>query len=137
LGDYVVARPRLGGADAVRITSGVLVGPREGLFDPASHTGAVLSNGRSSPLTLRRSTAGTPILAEAGADSIVARPYLGVGYSAANSRAGWGFSAELGLAAQNPSAIRLGRVVSGQNLDDQLRDLRLQPVLQLGVNYAF
>jgi hypothetical protein len=41
--------------------------------------------------------------------------------------------------AQNPSnAGRLGRLFgSGQNLDDLVRDLRMTPMFQLGVSYAF
>jgi hypothetical protein len=37
--------------------------------------------------------------------------------------------------ALNPgSGLRLGR---GQSLDDVVRDMRLTPVLQLGVSYSF
>ena len=39
------------------------------------------------------------------------------------------------LIAQSPGGVlRLGR---GQSLDDVVRELRLEPVLQLGVSYSF
>ena len=64
---------------------------------------------------------------------------MGVGYTGLSVRGGWSVSADLGLVAQNPSnAVRLGRLFgSGQNLDDMVRDLRMTPMFQLGVSYAF
>jgi len=45
--------------------------------------------------------------------------------------------ADLGMIGQN-SATKFGRSASGSpSLDDQLRDMRLAPVLQLGVSYSF
>jgi hypothetical protein len=66
-------------------------------------------------------------------------PYLGIGYTGLAGAGRFGFSADLGLLARSPSqAVRLGRMLGGaQNLDDAVRDLRLAPVLQLGVSYAF
>ena len=66
-------------------------------------------------------------------------PYLGLGYTSVSNRQGWGFSADIGLIARNPgSTVRLGRVFSGgQPLDDLLRDMRLSPLVNLGVSYAF
>jgi hypothetical protein len=45
----------------------------------------------------------------------------------------------MGMVSRAPgNVVRFGRVFSGnQNLDDVVRDLRLAPVLQLGVTYAF
>jgi hypothetical protein len=65
-------------------------------------------------------------------DALQAWPYVGVGYSGASSRSGWGFNADLGLAAQNPGALRLG-----QRLDDAVRELRLQPLIQFEMSYRF
>jgi hypothetical protein len=50
-------------------------------------------------------------------------PYLGIGYAGAGARGDWGFSADVGLAAQNPGAAsRLGRVFGGTlDLNDALR----------------
>jgi hypothetical protein len=64
----------------------------------------------------------------------LAWPYLGIGYSDASLRGGWGFSADLGLAAQSFGAARS---LGSQSLDDTIRDMRLTPVLQLGVSYRF
>lgn len=66
-------------------------------------------------------------------------PYFGVGYTDLPSRAGWGFSADFGLMAlSSKSAVRLGGVLGGaQSVDDLLRDLRLSPLIQLGVSYSF
>lgn len=66
-------------------------------------------------------------------------PYLGVGYTGLSARGSWSFSADLGVVALSPGqAGRIGRVFGGtQNLDDLLRELRLAPVVQLGVSYSF
>lgn len=61
-------------------------------------------------------------------------PYLGVGYTGLSAKGGWGFTADLGLMALNPgSTSNLTR----QSLDDTLRDMRITPVVQLGVSYSF
>ena len=74
-----------------------------------------------------------------GATDSATLPYLGVGYSGLSLRGGWSFSADLGLVAFAPgNAVKLGRVIGGtQGLDDLLRDLRMSPVIQLGVSYSF
>jgi hypothetical protein len=66
-------------------------------------------------------------------------PYLGLGYTRVSTRQGWGFSADIGLIARNPgSAVRLGRAFGGgQPLDELLRDMRLSPLVNLGVSYSF
>lgn len=66
-------------------------------------------------------------------------PYLGLGYAGAGAAGDWGFSADVGLAAQNPGAVgRLGGVFNGSvNLNDALRALQLQPMIRLGVTYSF
>lgn len=66
-------------------------------------------------------------------------PYLGVGYSNAWPKSGWRLSADLGLVSYSPgNATGIGRVLGGsQSLDDLVRDMRLAPVLQLGVSYSF
>jgi hypothetical protein len=63
-------------------------------------------------------------------------PYLGVGYSSASLRRGWGFAADVGLMALSPGTV--GGAFSGQrSTEEVLRDLRLTPTLQLGVTYSF
>ena len=51
----------------------------------------------------------------------------------------WGFNADVGMAAQSLGAtVRLGRAFGGGlSMSDALRDLRLQPVVRLGVTYSF
>ena len=72
-------------------------------------------------------------------ESRTAWPYFGVGYSSGSLAGDWGFSADLGMAAQSLGAtVRLSRVFGGGlSLSDAVRDLRLQPVVRLGVNYSF
>lgn len=72
-------------------------------------------------------------------DASSAWPYLGIGYSGAGLRGDWGFSADVGMAAQSlGAAARLGRVLNGGlSVGDALRDLRLQPMVRLGVTYNF
>ncbi len=78
-------------------------------------------------------------LADPAAQGLSAMPYLGLGYSDYSLKTGWGFWADIGLVVQSPgNALGMGRVVSGtQSLDDLVRELRLSPMLQLGVNYSF
>lgn len=75
----------------------------------------------------------------AGADPRGAWPYFGIGYANSGVRGDWGITADVGLAAQNPGAVgRFGGVFNGRlDLNDALRDLRLQPMIRLGVTYSF
>jgi hypothetical protein len=75
----------------------------------------------------------------AAAFSGEAIPYLGVGYTGLSLKNGWGFTADLGMALENPgSAARAGRALFGnQGFDQALRELRLSPMLQVGVSYTF
>lgn len=67
------------------------------------------------------------------------RPYLGLGYSGGSERSGWSVNADFGLVAEQPRGIAgLGRAVLGRrSLDDAVREIRLSPLLQLGVRYSF
>jgi hypothetical protein len=113
VGDYRMDTLRFGQTGGLRLTSGVLVNLR----NPAT-------NGLGM----------TPSVDNPSA----AQPYAGIGYSGAGSRGDWGFSAELGLAAQNPgAAVQFGRLFNGVSFGDTVRDLRLQPMIRLGMNYAF
>ena len=129
-GDYYVSRPFFGNSGGVRLTSGVLTGPRGAVFGPGQATTPALfgfsaaSRGAGSALT------------EANGEGSQTLPYLGIGYSGSSLRGGWGFSADVGLAAQNGNQ-RLLRSMMNQSLDDTLRELRLTPVLMLGVSYRF
>lgn len=129
MGDYYFARSMAadGSASGFRATSGLVVGQRQTLWigAPAATNGAALNIERRSS-------------ADLGGDSS-ALPYLGVGYSGLSGRGGWSFSADFGLVAlASGNAVRLGRVFTGaQTVDDLVRELRLAPVLQLGVSYSF
>ncbi len=111
LGDYRIDALRFGQTGGLRLTSGVIVSLRT-----VSGTGLVFNTD---------STAS-------------AQPYAGIGYSGGSARGDWGFSAELGVAAQNPGAAsQLGRTSNRVSFGETVRDLRLQPMVRLGMNYAF
>lgn len=132
-GDYYVGRPRLGDAGGLRLTSGIVVGQRGSLFGP----GSPASLEQNVAASIAHNLAPAPAGGDSGAETTLTWPYLGVGYTGSSLRGGWGFSADLGMAAQNPGAVRLGRAFGGQPLEDLVRDLQLTPVLQLGVSYRF
>lgn len=71
-----------------------------------------------------------------------AAPYVGLGYSTggvnANRWGGWGLSADIGVQAVRGSDLSLGRALeSPAGFGELIRELRLTPVMQLGVSYAF
>jgi hypothetical protein len=134
LGDYYFSRTRLGRGDVssgFRATSGVLLGQRSmALGTPALATGQGLS------LTvLRQARIAIPGV-ENATEGWSAVPYVGLGWSGISQRGGWGVSADFGFTARGTSYGGL-RAGSGQSVDELLRELRLTPVLHLGVSYAF
>lgn len=135
MGDYYFSRSLAPGgiATGFRATSGLIVGPRSTLW--TARPGGIAAHGL---LGVDRRTDLSLGLAGAEAETATL-PYLGVGYSGLSLRGGWSVSADLGLVALTPgNAVRLGRVLGGtQGLDELMRDLRLSPVLQLGVSYSF
>lgn len=124
LGDYVFATQGFG---SFRATSGVLLGSQGGaptLFSsPAARLGVTVLEGGFAGAATDASTL----------------PYLGLGYSSATLWRSVALSADLGLVAGRPAGLGgLGRAVLGnQALDAAVRDLRLAPVVQLGVRYSF
>jgi len=126
LGDVYLSGPGFGDGQVqggLRATGGLLLGSRSPLLGAAS--GAPLSlNVRHSLLSPGR-----------GDEAFDAPPvgYLGIGYSSLSQRGGWGFSADLGV--MTGSGLRPPETRS--SLDEAVRELRLRPVLQLGVSYAF
>ncbi|HSQ73230.1 MAG TPA: hypothetical protein VLM87_12490, partial [Rubrivivax sp.] len=74
-----------------------------------------------------------------GQGSRVALPYIGLGYTSLSAREGWGLSADIGLGGQRPGErVRLGAGnPSAAQFENMLNDLRLAPIIQLGVSYAF
>jgi hypothetical protein len=137
MGDYYFSRwltgpQSLGG---FRATSGLIFGPRSLLG--AGQTGFASGNAFSIG-TRAVGRAVAPYAGDPAGDSATL-PYLGFGYTGLSLRNGWSFSADLGLVAQNAGgAARLGRsLYGGQSLDDAVRELRMTPLLQLGVSYSF
>ena len=117
VGDYFFSRPDLSWwpkTGALRASTGLVVSQRSGV-------------GLRQPLETSSAVANGSL------------PYVGFGYSGLSAKGGWSFSADLGLVAENPSgAGRAGRALFGsQGLDAALRELRLTPLLQLGVRYEF
>ena len=130
-GDYYVSRPFFGHTGGVRLTSGVVTGPRGAVFGPGQATAP-------GPFGISLASRGAgSTLADINGESTQTLPYLGIGYSGSSLRGGFSFSADLGLTAQNGGNQRLSRALTSQTLDDTLRELRLTPVLQLGVSYRF
>jgi hypothetical protein len=119
-----------------RATGGVLLGARALPWSNsallATQPGTALVVGRTAPWAPDESAADV-------GETAHSVPYLGIGYSDAPVRGGWGFSADFGVLALTPRpAVRLGRVFSGQqSFDDLLRELRLTPSVQVGVSYSF
>ncbi len=130
LGDYYLTRPFGAEGGGLRATSGVLLGPRNMLWGSTPAPGAFQIGRRSSPTA-------QPL--DDASDSNGTVPYFGLGYTSLSLRGGWGLSVDFGLMALSPrSAGQFGGVLSGsQSLDGALRDLRLSPILQLGVSYSF
>lgn len=69
----------------------------------------------------------------------VSSPYVGLGYTGWLTKTGLSFTADVGLMADYPGGTwRFGRALFGnQGADATLRELRLQPRLQLGVQYSY
>ena len=124
LGDYYFARPSFGN---FRASGGLMVGAQGGLPIGNALAGQRLGVSLSSGL-VNQAVPGT----ESGSSNHSTVPYLGLGYSSAPWRNGLAISADLGLVAGRGSAL-----FGNQGLDGSLRELRLLPVLQLGVSYAF
>jgi hypothetical protein len=137
LGDFYITRSLRSGGDGggFRATSGIFVGSRS-----ASLLSTVPTLGRSFNIDRRNlGSFGLTSTNHDNASDPAAVPYLGVGYTGLSAKGGWGFSADVGLMALNPgSAVKLGRVFGGnQSLDDVLREMRLSPIVQVGVSYSF
>ena len=136
MGDYYFTQSQLGqhGAGGFRATSGVLLGHGAPLWSsPATGAGAGLSFGQRNTNLFSGLAGSEPV-----PDSTTV-PYVGVGYTGLSTKGGWGFAADVGLKALQPApSVRLGRMGNGsQSFEELVRELRLTPVLQLGVSYSF
>lgn len=122
-------------AGGFRATSGLIVGPRSQAW-PVSMAGG---RGAVSFSVDRRvfGSSSTSLASDGSNDTTT--PYVGIGYTGLSARGDWSFSADMGMAAYGSGgAVKLGRSFgAGQNLDDAVREMRLTPVLQLGVSYSF
>jgi hypothetical protein len=134
VGDYYFDAPGLrlpSSLGGLRATGGLMAGSR-GL---AWGMGSALHP----PSRFGLSWAGGPSTAtgESPPDPL---PYVGLGYTGMSVKGGWGISADLGLVAEysGASSMRPTRSLFGvQGMDNAVRDLRLSPVLQVGISYAF
>jgi len=133
LGDYYLTGPGFGDeqvSGGLRVTSGLSIGPREGTMALPS---ARLDEG----LRWRPLEPGTLPTDRPGAQ--VALPYIGLGYTSLSAREGWGLSADIGFGGQRPGErVRFGAGnPTAAQFEDVLNALRLAPVIQIGVSYAF
>lgn len=128
LGDYYFTSGRIGrtGAGGFRATTGLLVGDRSSVWASGHSAGMGLS-------IAERGQAG-PASATEGGDRPA--PYVGIGYSGLAAQGGWGFAADLGLTWQTET-VRFGADPTRPGQDETIRDQRLSPMLQLGINYSF
>ena len=141
LGDYYFARQLAG---HFRASGGLMVGTLGGApvsFVAAPATAPATAAGAAAPARLGLSlfSASAPAPGMQASDSADAVPYLGLGYSGSLWRDSISLTADLGLVSERPTAAgSVGRAVFGnQGMNQALRDMRLLPVLQLGMRYAF
>ncbi|MEO8278560.1 MAG: hypothetical protein ABI564_02640 [Ideonella sp.] len=137
LGDFYFSRPLQTNraAEGFRATSGVIIGPL------GSHVlSAFGSSAASRGLGVGASIARAGLFdTRTPTTSLDTTPYLGFGYSSSSRSTGWGFSADIGIVARNAGwGAQFGRTSSGpQPVDDLLRDMRLSPLMNIGVSYSF
>jgi hypothetical protein len=131
MGDYYfspsVAASNAGG---FRATSGLVFGPR-GLLSTGQPG---LSAGNAFSIGSRLSSMAPTLRAYDLANEVSTLPYVGFGYTSLAPRIGLSFSADLGLIGQSSGGLKPSRAPS---LDDTVRELRMAPLLQVGVSYAF
>jgi hypothetical protein len=135
LGDYYFSRARLGEgqvSSGFRATSGVLLGQRS----LALGTPAMAGTAQAMSVTLVRQPRWVMGGSESAAEAWAATPYVGIGWTGTSVRGGWGVSADLGFVGRSSGNGGL-RVNGNQSLDDLLRELRISPMVQVGVSYAF
>jgi hypothetical protein len=138
LRDYYLTRSLIGAGTqgGLHTTGGLIVSPG------SRSAGQALFGAQPGALSITRRIASpvAPALGnEAGPDGSTTIPYLGVGYMGQSTKGGWSFNADLGLVALEPgNAVKFGRVFSGsQSLYDLARDMRVAPVMQMGLSYSF
>lgn len=133
MSDYYFARSLVGHGNSggFRATSGLIFGPRS---TPLSSGQPNLATGNAFSIGSRLfGPSALPSSGDTAGDNATL-PYLGFGYTGLSARNGWSFSADLGMVAQQPGGLKQ---IRSQSLDDVVREMRLAPLVQLGVSYAF
>lgn len=127
LGDYYFTSALLGG---FRASGGLLSGSVGGL---------PLASGTAGPRLGLSLTGSNGPAYQPGADGPNTVPYLGLGFTGAAWRSGLSITADVGLVAERATAAAgLGRAVFGtQGFERSLQEMRLSPVMQLGMRYTF
>lgn len=132
--DYYLTGPLLiaGIEGGIHTTGGLIV----------SAGSRTAGNGATGLTTIERRSAGRGanlLNGDTPADASPTVPYLGIGYIGQSTRGRWSFSADVGLmslAAGN--VVKFGGVFNGsQTFDGVARELRLSPVMQMGLSYSF
>ncbi|WP_374590951.1 hypothetical protein [Aquabacterium sp.] len=126
-----------------RATGGMIGGSSITPWLPSANP---LGSARSLSLSVPRLGWGTPVantvdpLDGGSAATSTTVPYVGAGFSGPLEDGAWRFSADLGLISRNPgSASKIGRVLTNglNSVDDMMHDMRLQPMVQVGLSYSF
>ena len=125
LGDYYFAQPTLG---HFRASGGLMYGAWGGAPSAAA-------NGNRWGLLIQSLNGAQT----AATDSLGTVPYLGLGFTSAAWRNAWYLTADVGWVAEQPSALGgVSRALQGSlGWDQALRDMRLAPLLQLGIRMVF
>ncbi len=136
MGDYYLTRSGWGFTESggFRATSGLVLG--RGARTLLSLGAAPGRQGLSVQRQHRLGALAAPWLHDADRDAGTSA-YLGLGYTGI-TRSGWGFTADVGVLSHGPGTARPGPAAVGTpSLDETLRTLRLAPLVQMGVSYAF
>lgn len=126
LGDYYFATPAFG---SFRASGGLMIGGTGGAPLLSAAAGARVG------LTVQASG----YAAKPGTEAAGTVPYVGLGFTSAPWWDVLSVTADLGWVAEQPSAAgAVGRAIFGnQGKDNAWRELRLSPVLQVGLRYSF
>lgn len=142
-GDYYLTGPGFGDGEVsggLRVTSGVAFGPHAAAL-PTARPSGLLGHGATAAWSSRASggLAFGAQLPEREAGMRQALPYIGLGYTSLSVRQRWSLTADIGLGGlRDGEQVRFGSSsANAQQAEKILNELRLAPVLQLGVSYAF
>jgi hypothetical protein len=139
LGDYYFTRLKWGSSSGgLRATGGVLLGATTSVRTSALAETVALRAGQGLNLTFSRPQRQS-MIGESVHASFSAKPYVGLGWSSVNLTGSWGLSADLGFTAGRKPVAAIDNSLRGtsRSLEELVRDLRLAPVLNLGLSYAF